>query len=191
MIWFGVCDSISAPELTKMRRPSTTKALKRRLVDDDDLHVLLGEAGGAQDRRGVVAQELLDLGVADDRRRPVFLRRRRERGQRDRRGRNQRRRAAQRGNKRKPPRDIGRRNHDDLSETLNRPAVQMTGRKPNPKTRRNGPYIAGFGSRANTLKALNRARYQAVEYGNKAAPGRLAPSSPQRIVLRQDFSPAT
>ena len=67
MIWFGVGDSISAPALTKMRRPSTTKALKRAVVDDDDLDVLLGEAGGAQDRLGVVAQQLLDLGVADDR----------------------------------------------------------------------------------------------------------------------------
>ena len=32
-----------------------------------DLDVLLREPGGAQDRRGVVAQQLLDLGVADDR----------------------------------------------------------------------------------------------------------------------------
>ena len=28
LIWFGVVKSINAPELTKMRRPSTTKALK-------------------------------------------------------------------------------------------------------------------------------------------------------------------
>ena len=37
------------------------------VVDDDDLDVLLGEAGHLQDRRGVVAQQLLDLGVADER----------------------------------------------------------------------------------------------------------------------------
>ena len=30
MIWFGVSDCIIAPELTKMRRPSATKALKTR-----------------------------------------------------------------------------------------------------------------------------------------------------------------
>ena len=30
MIWFGVSDSISAPPLTKMRRPSATKALNER-----------------------------------------------------------------------------------------------------------------------------------------------------------------
>ena len=44
------------------------EGVEGRLVDDDDLHVLLGETGGAQQRRGVVAQQLLDLRVADDRR---------------------------------------------------------------------------------------------------------------------------
>ena len=38
------------------------------LVDDDDLDVLLGQTGRLQNRLGVFAQELLDLGVADDRR---------------------------------------------------------------------------------------------------------------------------
>ena len=37
------------------------------LVDDDDADVLLRQAGGAQDRRAVVAKQLLDLRVADDR----------------------------------------------------------------------------------------------------------------------------
>ena len=37
------------------------------LVDDGDADVLLREAGGAQDRLRVVAQQLLGLGVADDR----------------------------------------------------------------------------------------------------------------------------
>ena len=44
------------------------EGVERAVVDDDDLDVLLREAGGAQDRLGVVAQQLLDLGVADDRR---------------------------------------------------------------------------------------------------------------------------
>ena len=38
------------------------------LVDDHDLDVLLRQAGRLQDRLGVFAQQLLDLGVADDRR---------------------------------------------------------------------------------------------------------------------------
>ena len=67
MIWFGVLASISAPALTKMRRPSITKALNDAVVDDDDVDVLLRETGGAQDRLRVVAQQLLDLGVADQR----------------------------------------------------------------------------------------------------------------------------
>jgi hypothetical protein len=37
------------------------------VVDDHDLDVVAGQAGDLQDRRGVVAQQLLDLGVADDR----------------------------------------------------------------------------------------------------------------------------
>ena len=43
------------------------EGVERAVVDDDDLDVLLREAGGAQDRLRVVAQQLLDLGVADDR----------------------------------------------------------------------------------------------------------------------------
>ena len=43
------------------------EGVERAVVDDDDLDVLLGEPGGAQDRLGVFAQQLLDLGVADDR----------------------------------------------------------------------------------------------------------------------------
>jgi len=38
------------------------------VVDDDDADVLLEEPGCAQDRLRVVAQQLLDLGVAQDRR---------------------------------------------------------------------------------------------------------------------------
>ncbi len=38
------------------------------VVDDDDLNVLLGEPGGLQKRLRVFAQQLLDLGIADDRR---------------------------------------------------------------------------------------------------------------------------
>ncbi len=43
------------------------EGVERAIVDDGDLDVLLGEAGGAQDRLRVVAQQLLDLGVANDR----------------------------------------------------------------------------------------------------------------------------
>ena len=38
------------------------------LVDDHDLDILLRQAGSLQDRLGVFAQQLLDLGVAHDRR---------------------------------------------------------------------------------------------------------------------------
>jgi hypothetical protein len=38
------------------------------IVDDYDLNILLAEPGGLQKRLGVVAQKLLDLGIADDRR---------------------------------------------------------------------------------------------------------------------------
>ena len=41
--------------------------VERAVVDDDDANVLLREAGGFQDRLGVVAQQLLDLGVANER----------------------------------------------------------------------------------------------------------------------------
>ena len=43
------------------------EGVERAIVDDGDLDVLLGEAGGAQNRLRVVAQQLLDLGVANDR----------------------------------------------------------------------------------------------------------------------------
>ena len=67
MISFGVFASISAPAFTKMRRPSITKALNERSLMMRDLDVLLREARGSQDRLRVVAQQLLDLGVADER----------------------------------------------------------------------------------------------------------------------------
>ena len=38
-----------------------------RVVDDDDLNVLRGEARGLENRRRVIAQELFDLGVANHR----------------------------------------------------------------------------------------------------------------------------
>ncbi len=42
------------------------EGVERAVVDDGDLNVLLREAGGAQDGLRVVAQQLFDLGVADD-----------------------------------------------------------------------------------------------------------------------------
>ncbi len=47
--------------------PVHHEGVEGALVDDDDLDVLLRQSGGAQDRLGIVAQQLLDLGVADDR----------------------------------------------------------------------------------------------------------------------------
>ena len=41
------------------------KGVESTLVENDDLDVLLFEAGSAQDRPGVFAQQLLGLGVAD------------------------------------------------------------------------------------------------------------------------------
>ena len=57
------------------------------LVDDHHLDVLLFEARGAQDRPGIVAQQLLGLGIAEDGRAAVFLRHRghRRNGERHRR----------------------------------------------------------------------------------------------------------
>ena len=54
------------------------------VVEHDHSDVLLGEAGRVQDRRRVIAQQLLDLGVADDRHaaRGAFLRARRHRAPR-------------------------------------------------------------------------------------------------------------
>ena len=43
------------------------EGVERFVVDDDDLHVLLAKPGDAQNRRGVVAQQLLDLGIANHR----------------------------------------------------------------------------------------------------------------------------
>ena len=67
IIWFGVSASISAPALMKMRLASTTKALKERSLMMTTWMFCCAEPGGAQDRLGIVAQQLLDLGVADHR----------------------------------------------------------------------------------------------------------------------------
>ena len=55
------------------------------LVDDDDLDVLLFHARGTQDRPCVIAEQLLDFGVAQQRRTPVLLGKRRTRRNRQRR----------------------------------------------------------------------------------------------------------
>ena len=47
--------------------PVHDEGVEGAVVEHDHLDVLLGDAGGAQDRRRVVAQQVLDLGVADDR----------------------------------------------------------------------------------------------------------------------------
>jgi hypothetical protein len=41
--------------------------VERFIVDDDDLNVLLAQARNAQNERRIIAQELLDLGIADHR----------------------------------------------------------------------------------------------------------------------------
>jgi hypothetical protein len=43
------------------------ESVERPLVDNDDVDVLIAEACHLEDRLGVVAQQLLDLGVANDR----------------------------------------------------------------------------------------------------------------------------
>ena len=58
------------------------KGVERAVAENDDPDVLLGKPGGAQDRLRVVAQQLLDFGVADNRhaaRRLVLRARRRSR----------------------------------------------------------------------------------------------------------------
>ena len=43
------------------------ESVERSVVDDDDMDVLVGETGDAQNRLRVIAQELFDLGIANDR----------------------------------------------------------------------------------------------------------------------------
>jgi len=52
------------------------ESVERAVVDDDGLHVLLGEAGCLEERLRVLLEQLLDLGVADDRPGPLRTRRR-------------------------------------------------------------------------------------------------------------------
>ena len=44
------------------------EGVESAVIDDDDLDVLFFEAGGTQDRPGVLAQQLLGFGVAEHRR---------------------------------------------------------------------------------------------------------------------------
>ena len=55
------------------------EGVEAAVIEHDDPHVLLGEPGRLQNRLRIVAQQLLDLGVADDRQaaRRLFLRQRR------------------------------------------------------------------------------------------------------------------
>jgi hypothetical protein len=138
------------------------EGVERSFVDDNDLHVLLGQAGSTQERRGVVAQQLLDLGIADDRRALGCLRQRRDRRQRQR-GRGDQRGCTAQTRAKAEARDIGCRNsHVGL---LNAPLPGICARRPASADR----YIAGFGSRANTLNLLESHPLQAAEYGNMAA----------------------
>ena len=66
--WFGVSDCMMRAVIDEDAAAVGDEGVERRIVDDDDLDVLLLEAGGAQDRPRVVAQQLLGLGVAQDRR---------------------------------------------------------------------------------------------------------------------------
>ena len=56
------------------------EGVERAVVDDDHLDVLLLETGDAQDRPRVFAQQLLGLGVAQDRRTLALLRPNRHHG---------------------------------------------------------------------------------------------------------------
>ena len=67
MISFGVFDVDQRAGVDEDAAAVHDEGVEGAVVDDDDLDVLLGEAGGAQDRLRVVAQQLLDLGVADER----------------------------------------------------------------------------------------------------------------------------
>src|SRR6516165_7559478 len=44
------------------------KGVERAVIDDDDLNVLLCEAGNPQDGLGIFLEQLLDFRIADDRR---------------------------------------------------------------------------------------------------------------------------
>ena len=55
--------------------PVHHEGVERAIIDDDDADILLGEPGHAQDRLRVVAQQLLDLRIADDRESATRLRR--------------------------------------------------------------------------------------------------------------------
>ena len=67
MISFGVLASIQRAGIDEDAPAVHHEGVEDAVVDEHDLHVLLREPGDAQDRRGVVAQQLLDLGVADER----------------------------------------------------------------------------------------------------------------------------
>ena len=43
------------------------EGVERTVVEDDHAHVLFGQVGGLENRLRVVAHQLLDLGIADDR----------------------------------------------------------------------------------------------------------------------------
>ena len=43
------------------------EGVERAVAENDDAHVLLGQSGGAQDRLGIIAQELFDFGIANHR----------------------------------------------------------------------------------------------------------------------------
>ena len=77
MIWFGVSDCIDRAVIHEDAAAVRDEGVEDAVVDDHDLDVLLFEARGAQDRPGVVAQQLLGLGVAEDRRALFPARRRR------------------------------------------------------------------------------------------------------------------
>ena len=47
--------------------PVRDEGVERAIVDDDDLNILLREAGCPQDRLGIFLEQLLDLRIADDR----------------------------------------------------------------------------------------------------------------------------
>ena len=78
MISFGVSASMSAPTLTKIFCPLATKALKERSLTRTILSRLGADAGGAEDRPRIVAQELLGFGIAHHRRLRAALGRRRQ-----------------------------------------------------------------------------------------------------------------
>ncbi len=76
MIWFGRLRLHQRAGVDEDALAVRDEGVERAVVDDDHLDVLLRQPGGLQQRLGIFAQQLLDLGVANERQPALRMRRR-------------------------------------------------------------------------------------------------------------------